>query len=130
MLLLLDVEDLSEALQAPETFLKDLDQRRAGAVAEAWALAHLRPKLEPLLPPGVTWASVAVAVRQTSLVELRQGLLEPGWFLEQLATRLRPLALRLLVARAWPRLKQLLGRKLKRMQERMGLQVRGRGGES
>ena len=108
--MVLDTEVLL-SVKDPKRFLSQLSCR-LGPAARRWALLRLRPALEALLPPRITWNAIEQVMSQTSLEELRMGRRSPRKFLELLALRAHPLAaqlaVELLMSKMWPSLHSLL----------------------
>jgi fructose-specific component phosphotransferase system IIB-like protein len=99
------LEDLEEALQNPEAFLRSL-MASAGPAALRFAVAKLRPRLEPLLAKySMAWEDAVPALELVkSLEELEEALQDPAVFLLKLMSSAGPAALRFAVAKLRPML--------------------------
>ena len=64
---------------------------------------QLRPLLEEQMPDGITWADVEVALKETSLERLREGLSDPATLWAGLVETFGPLAIKLALEKAKPK---------------------------
>lgn len=58
VLKLTSTADLATALENPQLFMEELNQKRVGNACKWFLIARIRPGLEPLLPSGLPWEDV------------------------------------------------------------------------
>ena len=109
-------DELRQALDDPETFLKKLLAGAGGQVARKLLLSKLKPLLEPYMrKQSLTWADVEPALELVdTLAELEEASSNPEAFFQKLLKGGGPAAKRMLIAQLRPLLEpQLKQRGLK-----------------
>jgi hypothetical protein len=103
-------DELQQALNNPESFLKQLLAGAGGQVARKLLLSKLKPLLEPYLQQqSLTWVDVQPALELVdSLAELEAASSNPEAFFKKLLKGGGPAARRMLIAQLRPRMEPRL----------------------
>ena len=98
-------DELRQALDDPESFLKKLLAGAGGQVAKKLLLSKFKPLLEPYMrKQSLTWADVEPALELVdTLAELEEASSNPEAFFQKLLKGGGPAARRMLIAQLRPR---------------------------